>query len=365
MPSGGSMPTRSLTARLMAWTAVVSLTLFIVVLSISLEMTIRHAWTRADKAITDNLDAVQGAAEEAMWTFNLQQATRLVQGLAGGEFIRTAILIDSQGDHVAEAARNVGQGDWLSRSLLTRDRPDLARNQTLIRQGTLDGEADQPVGTLALQPDYTALHALVLEQFIKAVWAVSLLGLVLTVSIFVIALLTTARPLRRLAATIREIGGSLNPGALMAGDLISRDDEIGQVARAFLSTVRDLAHRTQESEDAQTKLQNILDGSIQAIAVHRNFKLLFANDAAARMFGYADAAEMLDECDFRQTFANAADGSPEGFVDLLTRDDMDEAHLLTRPRLRRDGTRFLAEIAARKIRWKGEWAVQTDRKSVV
>ncbi|MEQ8395747.1 EAL domain-containing protein [Thalassobaculum sp.] len=343
----------------MAWTAVVSLTLFIVVLSISLEMTIRHAWTRADKAITDNLDAVQGAAEEAMWTFNLQQATRLVQGLAGGEFIRTAILIDSQGDHVAEAARNVGQGDWLSRSLLTRDRPDLARNQTLIRQGTLDGEADQPVGTLALQPDYTALHALVLEQFIKAVWAVSLLGLVLTVSIFVIALLTTARPLRRLAATIREIGGSLNPGALMAGDLINRDDEIGQVARAFLSTVRDLAHRTQESEDAQTKLQNILDGSIQAIAVHRNFKLLFANDAAARMFGYADAAEMLDECDFRQTFANAADGSPEGFVDLLTRDDMDEAHLLTRPRLRRDGTRFLAEIAARKIRWKGEWAVQT------
>jgi hypothetical protein len=43
MPSGGSLPTRSLTARLMAWTAVVSLTLFIVVLSISLEMTIRHA----------------------------------------------------------------------------------------------------------------------------------------------------------------------------------------------------------------------------------------------------------------------------------------------------------------------------------
>src|SRR5690606_16281495 len=145
--------------------------------------------------------------------------------------------------------------------------------------------------------DEAALHALVVGQFRRAAAMVGLVWLALTASTFVIVLVTTARPLRRLAASIREIGGSLSPEALVAGDLVRRDDEIGQVARSFVSTVRDLAHRTQEAEDAQTKLRNILDGSIQAIVVHRNLELLFVNDAAARMFGFADAGEMLDDCD--------------------------------------------------------------------
>ncbi len=68
---------------------------------------------------------------------------------------------------------------------------------------------------------------------------------------------------------------------------------------------------------------------------------------------------MLDECDFRRTFPILPDGSQEGYVDLLNRDDIDEINLVARPRLRRDGSRFLADVAGRRIRWKGEWAVQT------
>ena len=352
-------PLRSLTTRLMAMTAAVSTVVLAVVLGVSLELTIRDAWQRADKAMAASLIAVEGAAEEALWTFNLQQAMRLVDGLADGEFVRTAVLLDAEQGRVAEAERDVEGEDWLSRSLLTRNRPDLTKVRQLVRPGAPIGEAALPVGTLALRADFTAIHDLVLEQFAKTLLALGLLGVALTISTFVIALVTTARPLRRLAGAIREIGGSLNPAALIAGDLVDRDDEIGQMARAFVSTVRDLAHRTQEAEDAQVKLRNILDGSIQAIAVHRNLELLFANDAAARMFGFADASEMLDGCDFRRTFPTLPDGSREGYVDLLNREDIDEINLVARPRLRRDGSRFLADVAARRIRWKGEWAVQT------
>lgn len=354
-----TLPMRSLTIRLMALTAAVSLALLALVLSITLELAIRNGWARADKAMAASLLSVEGAAEEALWTFNLVQAERLVRGLADGEFVRAAVLLDANGERIAEANRTVAEQEWLSHSLLTRERPDLTQHRSLVRRGTLPGEASQPVGALALRADYAAIHALVLDQFSKAAWTVGLLGLVLTGSTFVTAMLTTARPLRRLAASIREIGGSLSPEALVAGDLVRRDDEIGQVARAFVSTVRDLAHRTHEAEDAQTKLRDILDGSIQAIVVHRDLELLFVNDAAARMFGFADAAAMLDECDYGRTFPVNPDGSLEGFLDLLNADDIDEVHLNIRPRLRRDGGRFLAEIAARKIRWKGEWAVQT------
>lgn len=352
-------PIRSLTTRLLAQTAAVSLALLLVVLGISLELTIRQVWDRADKAIAASLVSVEGAAEEALWQFNLQQAERLVQGLTNNTLIRAAALRGDSGGVVARASSATVGDEWLSRSLVTDERPSLDRLQPMVRRGVLPGEANQTVGSLELLADYAAVHELVLDQFMKIFWAVMLLGFVLMASIFVIALLTTARPLRRLADTIRTIGGSLEPGDGMADELVRRDDEIGQVARAFVSTVRDLAHRTQEAEDAQTKLRNILDGSIQAIIVHRNLEPLFVNDAAARMFGYGDAAEMLEQCDLRKTFPVTPDGSLEGFVDLLERDDVDEVHLLIRPRLRRDGARFLAEVAARKIRWKGEWAVQT------
>lgn len=353
-----ALPMRSLTTRLMALTAAMSLALLALVLTISLELAIRNAWERADKAMLTGLLSVEGAAEEALWTFNLVQADRLVRGLADGELVRTAVLLDPNGERVADASREIAEDDRLSYSLLTGRRPELAQHRELVRRGTLPGEAPQPVGTLELHADYGAIHRLVLLEFEQMAWTVGVFGMVLTASIFVIALLTTARPLRRLAATIRAIGGSLSPESLVAGELVRRDDEIGQVTRAFVSTVRDLSHRTREAEDAQTKLRNILDGSLQAIVVHRSLQPLFVNDAAARMFGYADADEMLEQCDLRRTFPVNPDGSLEGFVDIASRDDLDEVHLLTRPRLRRDGSRFLAEIAARKIRWEGEWAVQ-------
>jgi len=356
MPPFGST-TRSLTARLLGHSMLVAVILLALVLPISLELTIRQTWERIDVALTNALSTVEGSAEESLWTFNLQQARRLVEGLAGAPMIHEAVLRDPDGQTVAGASHPMQGEDWLSRSLATGGRPDLDRHRVLVRKGLLPGEADQIVGSITIHVDYTTFHTLVLEQFLGIAWAVLLVGFVFMASIFVIALLTTARPLRRLARAIREAGGSLNPGALVAGDLVERTDEIGQVARAFVSTARDLAHRTQEAEDAQTKLRNILDGSIQAIFVHRNLELLFANDAAAHLFGYADATEMLDECDLRRTFASGRDGSLEGFVDVLG-GDSDEVHLSGRPRIRRDGTRFLADITARRIRWRGEWAVQ-------
>jgi diguanylate cyclase (GGDEF)-like protein/PAS domain S-box-containing protein len=349
---------RSLTTRLLAQSTGVSLALLLVVLAISLELTIRQTWDRAEKAISASEVSVQGAAEEALWQFNLQQADRLVEGLTNSPLIRTAILRDDSGEVIAQSQRSPMGEEWLSRSLLTGNRPGLDRVRAMVRSGSLPGEASQPVGNLELQADYAALHALVLDQFLKTFWTVALLGSFMMASIFVIALMTTARPLQRLADSIRAIGASYDPGAGMAAELVQRDDEIGQVARAFISTVKDLSHRTREAEDAQTKLRNILDGSLQAIVVHRDLNLLFANDAAARMFGYVDAGEMLEACDLRKTFPLNPDGSLEGFVDIAGRDDLEEVHLLTRPRLRRDGSRFLAEIAARKIRWEGEWAVQ-------
>lgn len=357
MPTTAS-PFRSLTTRLLAQTAMVSLVLLLVVLAIILELTIRQTWERAERAIVASVVSIEGAAEEALWQFNLHQSERLVQGLTNNPLIRIAVLRDDSGAVVATSQHDANAEEWLTRSLLTRERPDLNQRWPMVRRSILPGEVDQRVGSLELQADYAALHVLVLDQFLQIFWAVTLLGFVLVASVFVIALLNAARPLRQLAETIRAAGGSLEPGNVTADELVLRNDEIGQVSRAFVSTVRDLAHRTREAEDAQTKLRNILHGSIQAIIVHRDLTPLFVNDAAATMFGFADAAEMLEQCDLRQTFPAVPDGTLEGYVDILGSDELDEVHLLIRPRLRRDGTRFLAEIAARKIRWEGEWAVQ-------
>ena len=162
------------------------------------------------------------------------------------------------------------------------------------------------------------------------------------------------------------------------------EDEIGRLARAFnrmTSTLRasrekmaaandDLIIEKEKAEESEIKFRNLVEGSLQGIFVHRDFKPLFANQICADMFGYSNPEEILDLDSLLETFWVAAE--QEQIRDYKTyRMAGDEtANIYECQGIRKDGSLFWIENHVTLIDWQGQKAIQvavidiTERKRV-
>jgi PAS domain S-box-containing protein len=124
------------------------------------------------------------------------------------------------------------------------------------------------------------------------------------------------------------------------------------------------AERLEQSEE---RFRNLIEGSIQGILIHRNYRPLFLNQAAVNIYGYASPDEVMDLPSL--AVLNAPEQRREARRQHLNR-------LQGRPApdryelegIRKDGTRIWLECLARLVTWDGETAVQytiidaTERK---
>lgn len=110
----------------------------------------------------------------------------------------------------------------------------------------------------------------------------------------------------------------------------------------------------------ELRYQTLIEGSLQGILVkkvHDDFKLLFANDVAARMYGYGDADELLQEPDLRHLIPEEVQQGLRHEWERMGRGDIDAVHTQVQG-LRKDGTLFWLEIMGRRIDWEGQAALQ-------
>ncbi len=128
--------------------------------------------------------------------------------------------------------------------------------------------------------------------------------------------------------------------------------------RSSGSSVVALERSLHEVEDRYRALVNT---SPEAILVHSQGRYVFANPAAARLFGAAGAEAILGEDVHR--FLH-----PETAAAELSRIDQAYAGGASPPAetrlLRLDGTQFAAEVSRSPIRWAGRLAVQTVIRDV-
>ncbi|MGQ9371461.1 PAS-domain containing protein [Azospirillum sp. ST 5-10] len=110
-------------------------------------------------------------------------------------------------------------------------------------------------------------------------------------------------------------------------------------------------------EDGEARFRGLVEGSIQGIVVHRGFRPLFANDAYARIHGYASGAEVMALGSLRPLVApeERARSWARHFRLMAGR----PVAGVTRTRgLRRDGSSVAVETAERVVAWIGGPAVQ-------
>ena len=134
---------------------------------------------------------------------------------------------------------------------------------------------------------------------------------------------------------------------------------VNGTAQQLRAAARDAAHQ-RALEAGQATLQALIDGSLQGILVHKvhdEFKALFANEVAARMFGYDSAAQLLQEPDLRHLLPEAVQAELRQGWQRLCEGRIDALRSQVAA-LKRDGTPFSMEMLGRRIDWRGDAALQ-------
>ena len=128
---------------------------------------------------------------------------------------------------------------------------------------------------------------------------------------------------------------------------------------AILTTLYDITeHKRAEDalRESEEKYRNLVEGSIQSLIIHTD-KLLFANQAAATLFGYDDPEEMQELETIGEIF------SPEDRESMAEKRearmrDADIPNQYEFQGLRKDGTPIWVETHVRIVNWEGQQAIQ-------
>ncbi|MBK8255098.1 MAG: PAS domain S-box protein [Polyangiaceae bacterium] len=132
-------------------------------------------------------------------------------------------------------------------------------------------------------------------------------------------------------------------------------DEVGQ-ANAAESPQGKRPDETPHSEkNAEHGFRALMDALPDAVLVHRNGKIAYANHAAASMHGFSSAAELVGTNSFDLVHPDERDSSIQRVRDVQER--RASAPFRERRLLRRDGSVFLAEVAGVEVTWEGNSAI--------
>jgi len=137
---------------------------------------------------------------------------------------------------------------------------------------------------------------------------------------------------------------------------VTVDDEVGQLIAGFNHLLNTLKQREQTLKESEGRFRTLTEWTPQALVVHRNDKLLYANPAAVRMFGASSAQELLSQSllrlihpeDRQATIARNQQCSQQGVLPSQQQRF-----------LRLDGSVFDVEVSVIAIQFDSQPALQT------
>ena len=126
-----------------------------------------------------------------------------------------------------------------------------------------------------------------------------------------------------------------------------------------VAIIRDITEQRQAEEamrESVEKYRNLVEDSIDGIAIVQGFEMKFVNSALVKMFGYQDEKEMVDH-----KFTEFVSPEDRQLMKQMGEDREKREHVPGRYQfnaLRKDGTKFDAELSASLVRYQGGVARQ-------
>ncbi len=109
--------------------------------------------------------------------------------------------------------------------------------------------------------------------------------------------------------------------------------------------------------ESEKHFRNLIEGSIQGVFIARNWELLFANQALADIFGYADPGEILDLRDVDPLIAPEERQRIWDYNNARKKGRYAPEVYESRG-LKKDGSEFWVEYRVRQVDWHGSSAMQ-------
>ncbi len=135
---------------------------------------------------------------------------------------------------------------------------------------------------------------------------------------------------------------------------------------AMQVTVIDLSHHVETQRQLQAseeRYRALVDGSIQGILVHKNFKPLFCNEAYARMQGFSDAQALMEHDSILPLID--MEHHPQAYSDNRQLLSGEKEMIKTEAKgVRTDGSTVWLSLLSRPILWNGERVVQVTAMDI-
>jgi len=141
---------------------------------------------------------------------------------------------------------------------------------------------------------------------------------------------------------------------------IARRDEIGELIGGFNHLLATLARREATLREGEERYRSFFQASPDAVFVHRNDIIVFANDATARLF-HADSVKSLIGRNWHELIVPDDWPITEARIASLMRGEISQIAPLERRHLALDGQVVAVESAGARIIFDGELAVLYDR----
>ncbi len=279
---------------------------------------------------------------------------RAMEGLEGD---LASVLLGSDGVFTAAADRL--QARYRAQGLLSQSR---------VLVETLDRSAHSLFDDIQAQASgRTRSLAVMIDQESRLVLLLAALSVMVAAAVYFLFRATLSSRLLALnhavvgrLSALRGAGtdGAGTDGAGAGGAIpVDGNDEITDIAASIRFFIEEIDRRQQELAEKERRFRDLVEGSIQGIIIHRDFRPLYANDAYAAVTGLS-VAEVL---------------AMPSLLSLIPPDTQAEAlavyHRLmatgeVQPRrrlrnLRPDGSVYWIELWDRRIDWMGEPAVQS------
>jgi len=128
--------------------------------------------------------------------------------------------------------------------------------------------------------------------------------------------------------------------------------------RTSQEEIRDRRRAEQALQQSESRFRALVEGSLQGTFVHKEFIIQFANEAAARIYGYSDPAKLVGQ-DVRLLVAPQQRDLVLGNASARLR-GKPVASRYEFEAVRKDGARIWVEILASVVEWDAEPAILTS-----
>ncbi len=131
----------------------------------------------------------------------------------------------------------------------------------------------------------------------------------------------------------------------------------GLMAYLALGTIARLRRAEEAARESEQKFRDIADGSVQGLCIQKNFGVVYANMAFARLFGFTSVEDLIEYGSMLPLVPETHRAEVLANVEARVRGDIEDEPLL-HPALRMDGTEVWLESHFRVVRWDGVPSLQ-------